>query len=221
MVRINYELLDKCNKFYNPLHVRELDLSNYMINSIENMSIFNTYQFEMINFDNNYIHHIDNFIYSLSIKYLSFYNNQISSINIKNIILNLPNLTTLNVSNNLINDKNFIISLGYIKSLTNLIILNNPIIITWNKEEKKKNLFRLYIISVIPSLKILNYQKVKVIERKQAQEIYGTISSTTIVDNNSSLSSISSEKERLKLLIKQANTLDEINRLEKLLQRFN
>jgi len=110
-----------------------------------------------------------------------------------------------------------------------LSLLNNPL--------AKQDHYRLYVIHRVPSLKVLDFRKIKPQERKEAEKRYGpsivdgktdskttTPSKTFVVGEGVPKSTASSkrgltidQKKKIMEAIKKANSLGEIERLEKIL----
>ena len=96
-------------------------------------------------------------------------NNEISKID-PNFGVGFPRLENLVLTNNKvfgIQVKDFaqIDSLAKCKTLKRLSLLNNAV--------TSLNNYRLYVISKVPSITALDFQKVKMEERKKAKEMFG------------------------------------------------
>jgi U2 small nuclear ribonucleoprotein A' len=76
----------------------------------------------------------------------------------------LPHLENLILTNNNIEDLTEIDQLSTIKTLKSLSLLRNPVAALKH--------YRLYTIYRIPSLRILDFKKVKDVERKEASKLY-------------------------------------------------
>jgi len=140
----------------------------------------------------------------------------------------LPKLTSLILSGNKLTNLSDIDNLTELKKLTHLSLLNNPL--------AKQDHYRLYVIHKVPSLKVLDFRKIKPQERKEAEKRYGpsivdgktdsktTPSKTFVVGDGVPKSTQSSkrgltidQKKKIMEAIKKANSLGEIERLEKIL----
>lgn len=95
------------------------------------------------------------------------------------------------------------------KKLKRLYLLNNPI-------SELEN-YKYFVIAKIPQLKTLDFEKIKQKDRLKAKELFGE---STNLDINKYLNSLS-RKEKIKLIIEKASSLEEINRLELLLKSGN
>lgn len=88
--------------------------------------------------------------------------------------------------------------------------------------------YRLYCISRIPSLKILDFKKITLKERLAAKEMFGEEKGQELVEEIKKKQQISKEKAsltkeakkrreealKLKMMIEQAETIEEITRIE-------
>ncbi|TRY84284.1 hypothetical protein DNTS_013416, partial [Danionella cerebrum] len=76
----------------------------------------------------------------------------------------LPNLRELVLTSNNIQDLGDLDVLATVKSLTLLSLLRNPV--------TTKKHYRLYVISKIPQIRVLDFQKVKLKERQEAEKMF-------------------------------------------------
>ena len=74
----------------------------------------------------------------------------------------LPNIENIFLMNNKINDLQEVAKLGACKKLQRLVLVNNMVTELPN--------YRLFVIARIPSLRILDFQKVTAKERRQAAQ---------------------------------------------------
>ena len=117
-----------------------------------------------------------------------------------------PRLETLSLNDNRIADLNEIAKLSKLPKLERLYLLNNPI--TLNPE------YRIFVISRLPNLKVLDFQKVKEKERKEGIDKYGAFS----FEDQLKFVERLTKKEKIKLLIEKTKGLEQLNRLEILLK---
>lgn len=113
--------------------------------------------------------------------------------------------------------------LEVLQKLEMLSLVDNPVV--------KKPQYRLYAIHKIPSLRVLDYQKVKDFERKQARELFGTkegveairAADTTQEEDQEPVAEVEhpspEQLAALRLAIANAKSLEEVSRLEAALQR--
>jgi U2 small nuclear ribonucleoprotein A' len=162
MVKLTAELIEDSHQYVNPVREYELSLRGYKIGLIENLGA-TLNQFDTIDFTDNDIRRLDGFPLLNKLKSLLFSNNKIQHVGNK-LDKSLPNLGSLVLTNNNIEDLSEIDQLSTLKNLKVLSLLRNPISLLKH--------YRLYTIYRIPSLKILDFKKVKETEREQAQKLY-------------------------------------------------
>ena len=198
MVRISADLLlTQSEHSLNPLNERSLNLRGLLIPQIENLATLqqqtydntttttNTIQFDTIDFTDNRITTIDNFPKScrFRLQHLIFCNNLINGISVQNAKSNVPNLLALNLGYNVIDSLNFVRCLGMAcKNLKYLFLVGNPVtsefLLQWLVSFVSSfythyylgiHYYRLYTIHTIPSLQVLDYQKINQKERDKAK----------------------------------------------------
>jgi len=200
-MKISSELIQGANQYLNPIKERELDLRGYKLSIIENMGA-TLDQFDAIDFSDNEITKLVRFSTLKRLKTLILNNNKVSKI--QNISESAPNLENLMLMNNQIKELVEIDHLSGCKNLRRLSLANNVVAQTPD--------YRLYVISRIPSLKVLDFQKVKQQEREKAVEKFGKPAEETGVESEAAI------REKLRIAIENATSLEEINRIEALLK---
>ncbi|KAI1498666.1 leucine-rich repeat-domain-containing protein [Biscogniauxia marginata] len=236
-MRLTAELLQNSPSWLNALKERELDLRGHRIPAIENLGVAGPQ--DAIDFVDNDIQVLANFPLSPRIHTLLLARNRVSAIQ-PTLASSIPNLTNLQLESNNLNELADLDPLGSFPRLTHLVLRDNPV--------TKKEHYRYWVLWRCPSVRFLDYAKVKDAERKQAWELFGTpdeptelaskimgIKSKTF-DASSALANGSSggstglsarmsrikltdkEKQRLQDMIKRATSLDEITRLETMLR---
>ena len=108
--------------------------------------------------------------------------------------------------NNRISDLSELSKLSTCGKLQRLFLLNNPV-------TQQPN-YRLFVISRLPQLKVLDFEKVKQSERVESARIFGSFS----LEEQKALLSKLTKKEKIKLLIEKTKGIDQLNRLELLLK---
>jgi len=199
-MKISSELIQGANQYINPMKDRALDLKGYKIGLIENMGATLDF-FDCIDFSENEITKLVRFSTLKRLKTLILNNNKIAKI--QNIGESAPNLENLMLMNNQIRELKEIDQLSGCKKLLRLSLLNN--VVTQEKD------YRLYVIAKIPTLKVLDFQKVKQQEREKAVELFGQVAETVELTE-------ADRKEKLRMAIENATSLEEINRIEALLK---
>jgi vacuolar-type H+-ATPase subunit H len=147
---------------------------------------------------------------------------------------NVPYLKNLVLVSNHFAELADLDGLAGFKRLTHLVLADNPV--------TKKEHYRYWVLWRCPSVRFLDYQKVKAAEREAAKELFGTEEEptelaskimgtkskaveTTAADITAEPTSklkhmklTDAEKKRLKDMIKKADTLEEMIRLETMLK---
>ena len=158
MVKLTSEVISRGFQYMNVSKEYELNLRGFKIMDIQNLSATND-QFACINLSDNSISEVNYLPQLKRLKTLILINNRISKIE-KDFAINCPFFTNLVLTNNKISDFGQIDNISSCKSLQKLYLVDNVV-------TKIKN-YRLYTIYKIPTLRILDYQKVKKKEREEA-----------------------------------------------------
>ncbi|KAL8803794.1 MAG: hypothetical protein Q9223_006058 [Gallowayella weberi] len=231
-MRLTAELIQNSLSYLNPLKERELDLRGHKIPTIENLGVAKDQ--DAIDFTDNDITAISNFPLSPRLHTLLLARNRVNSIQ-ATLANSIPNLTTLVLTSNNVAELADLDPLRNFTRLTHLTLLENPV--------TRKEHYRYWIIWRCPTIRFLDYQKVKDVERKTANELFGTVkepsalaskimgiksrtfdipgASATVSngvqssDKNNRVRLTEKEKKRVEVLIRNAKSLQEITRLEK------
>ncbi|GAP84710.1 putative U2 small nuclear ribonucleoprotein A [Rosellinia necatrix] len=233
-MRLTAELLQNSPSWLNALKERELDLRGHRIPAIENLGVAGPQ--DAIDLVDNDIQVLGNFPLSPRIHTLLLARNRVASIQ-PTLVNSIPNLTNLQLESNNLNELADLDPLGSFPRLTHLVLRDNPV--------TKKEHYRYWVLWRCPSVRFLDYAKVKDAERQHAEELFGTTESPTDLainimdvksktfDASSSLESggatslstrmsriklTDKERKRLQEMIKRARSLDEITRLETMLR---
>ncbi|XP_062405476.1 U2 small nuclear ribonucleoprotein A' [Sardina pilchardus] len=162
MVKLSAELIEQAAQYTNPVRDRELDLRGYKVPVLENLGA-TLDQFDTIDFSDNEIRKLDGFPLLKRLKTLIMNNNRICRIG-ENLEQSLPSLKELILTNNNIQELGDLDPLATVKTLTLLSLLRNPV--------TNKKHYRLYVISKIPQVRVLDFQKVKLKERQEAEKMF-------------------------------------------------
>ncbi|KAG8440737.1 hypothetical protein GDO86_006469 [Hymenochirus boettgeri] len=225
MVKLTADLIEQAAQYTNAVRDRELDLRGYKIPVIENLGA-TLDQFDTIDFSDNEIRKLDGFPLLKRLKTLLLNNNRICRIG-EGLEQVLPNLTELILTNNSIMELGDLDSLASCKHLSYLCLLRNPVI--------NKRHYRMYIIYKIPQVRVLDFQKVKEVEREEAANMFkgkrGAQLAKDIAKRSKTFipgAGLPTEKkksgpspgdvEAIKNAIANASTLAEVERLKGLLQ---
>nr|XP_020479288.1 U2 small nuclear ribonucleoprotein A' [Monopterus albus] len=162
MVKLSAELIEQAAQYTNPVRDRELDLRGYKIPVVENLGA-TLDQFDTIDFSDNEVRKLDGFPLLKRLKTLLMNNNRICRVG-ENLEQSLPSLTELVLTNNNIQELGDLNPLASVKTLTLLSLLRNPV--------TNKKHYRLYVINKIPQIRVLDFQKVKLKERQDAEKMF-------------------------------------------------
>ncbi|CAL9701302.1 unnamed protein product [Knipowitschia caucasica] len=162
MVKLTAELIEQAAQFTNPVRDRELDLRGYKIPVLENLGA-TLDQFDTIDFSDNEVRKVDGFPLLRRLKSLLLNNNRICRLG-ENLEQSLPALRELVLTNNNIQELGDLDPLATIKTLSLLSLLRNPV--------TNKKHYRLYVINKLPQIRVLDFQKVKLKERQEAEKMF-------------------------------------------------
>nr|XP_057945666.1 U2 small nuclear ribonucleoprotein A' [Doryrhamphus excisus] len=162
MVKLSAELIEQAAQYTNPVRDRELDLRGYKIPVLENLGA-TLDQFDTVDFSDNEVRKLDGFPLLKRLKTLLMNNNRICRIG-ENLEQCLPSLRELILTNNNIQELGDLEPLASVKTLTLLSLLRNPV--------TNKKHYRLYVINKIPQIRVLDFQKVKLKERQEAEKMF-------------------------------------------------
>mmetsp|Transcript_9263 Transcript_9263/g.13134 ORF Transcript_9263/g.13134 Transcript_9263/m.13134 type:complete len:285 (-) Transcript_9263:6-860(-) len=162
-MRLSAEVLSLSEQRSNALGEREIVLRGLAIPSIENLAASRD-QFDAIDLADNRITRVENFprLQRLSSLFLS--GNSIESIDAKNLAKNVSNITNLVLSYNRISGLHEVANIAAgCQKLEFLTLIGNPV--------TRRQHYRLYAIHKIPTLKVLDFVKVKQQERERAKRL--------------------------------------------------
>ncbi|CAL8349417.1 unnamed protein product [Merluccius merluccius] len=224
MVKLSAELIEQAAQYTNPVRDRELDLRGYKIPVLENLGA-TLDQFDTIDFSDNEIRKLDGFPLLRRLKTLLLNNNRICRFG-ENIEHALPSLTELILTSNNIQELGDLDPLASVKTLTLLSLLRNPV--------TNKKHYRLYVISKIPQIRVLDFQKVKLKERQEAEKMFKgkrgaqlakdiakrtrTFTPGAAVPTEKKAGPSQADVEAIKNAIANASSLAEVERLKGMLQ---
>ncbi|KAL1311781.1 hypothetical protein AAFC00_001865 [Neodothiora populina] len=230
-MRLTVDLVQNSLSYLNPLKERELDLRGHKIPALENLGLIRDQ--DAIDFTDNDIPTLANFPLMPRLQALYLARNRITTI-ANGLSKSIGNLHTLVLTQNQIAELADIEPLSGLKKLIHLSLVENPV-------TSKEN-YRYWVIARCPSVRFLDFSKVKDSERSKAKELFGSVAeptelTQTILANrsNNSASAFSSstnlngstsakpfklklneqEKARFGKLISNAKSLAEISKLEK------
>ncbi|RXW22906.1 hypothetical protein EST38_g2950 [Candolleomyces aberdarensis] len=234
-MKLTPELLAQATSQINPVKERQLDLRGYKIPAIENLGVTRD-QHDAIDFTDNSIIILGNFPLLKRLRTLLLANNRIQTIS-PSLHLSAPNLTTLVLTNNDIAELGDLEPLKEFKHLTFLSLIGNPV--------RDKKWYREWLAWRIPSLRVLDFQKIRDKERTTAKSLFVTADDRETALTTSIASSVSSraakpiltidepkavmtgkagrllskeEQDRVKAAIAKATSMEEVRRLERALK---
>ncbi|CAG0914377.1 unnamed protein product [Notodromas monacha] len=191
-------------------------------------------QFDVLDLSDNEIRKVDGFPTLKRLKCIMLNNNRIVRIAAA-LGESLPNLQALILSNNHLQELSDLEPLGNIPSLEIVSLLHNPVV--------HKPHYRSYVITLLPELRILDFRRVKLAERKEAEKLFKskkgkemkrkieTAAKTFVpggeIETNGDAppakkpagAASTAEMRRIKQMIANATSLEEVERLNLLLQK--
>lgn len=160
--RLTAELILRSPQFMNCVSQYEINLRGNKISAIENLGATEN-QFDCIDLSDNAIVKLEGFPKLPRLKQLLLSNNRISKI-AKQLEAAIPSLESLILTNNRLANLQDLDPLASCPQLTMLSLLGNPVTM--------KQHYRLYTISKLKNLKVLDFKKVKVQERQEAEKMF-------------------------------------------------
>ncbi|KAF6766084.1 leucine-rich repeat-domain-containing protein [Ephemerocybe angulata] len=234
-MKLTPELLAQAQSHLNPVKERQLDLRGYKIPAIENLGVTRD-QHDAIDFTDNSIITLGNLPLLRRLRTLLLASNRIQNIS-PSLHLSAPNLTTLVLTNNDIAELGDLEPLKEFKHLTFLSLIGNPV--------REKKYYREWLAWRIPSLRVLDFQKIRDKERAAAKALFMTAEqketalATSIIANVSTRAAkpaltidepkasmsgkagrllSKEEQDRVKAAIAKATSMEEVRRLERALK---
>lgn len=162
-MRLSANIIQSAEQRTNPLGEREILLRSLAIPSVEHLAVTRD-QFDTIDLSNNHLSRLENFpkLSRLSCLYLG--GNGIDHVDGKNLRRNCPGLKTVILTGNGAKGWNVVADLAVgCPGLEFLSLVGNPV--------TRRQHYRLYTIHKIPTLKVLDFQKVKQSERERASRL--------------------------------------------------
>ncbi|TVY47659.1 U2 small nuclear ribonucleoprotein A' [Lachnellula occidentalis] len=228
-MRLTTELIQTSLSYLNPLKERELDLRGHKIPAIENLGVAGPH--DAIDFTDNDIQMLGNFPLSPRLRTLLLARNRVSSIQ-GTLANSLPNLSTLVLHANNFAELADLDVLATFTVLTHLVLSENPV--------TRKEHYRTWVVWRCPTVRFLDYKKVKDAEREKGKEIFGTHKEPSILaskimgvksktfdtpsangvsamatSKNYRVKLTDKERKKVEELIRNAKSLQDIQRLER------
>ncbi|KAF8202935.1 leucine-rich repeat-domain-containing protein [Pholiota molesta] len=235
-MKLTPELLAQASSHLNPLKERQLDLRGFKIPAIENLGVTRD-QHDAIDFTDNAILTLGNLPLLKRLHTLLLANNRIQNIS-ASIHLSVPNLQTLVLTNNNIAELGDLEPLKELRNLKYISLLGNPV--------TEKKWYREWLAWRFPSLRVVDFQRIRDKERAQAKALFVTaeglptalatsISSTVSVHATKTVLTIDEPKaaqttvkagrlmskedqDKVRAAIAKATSIEEVRRLERSLR---
>lgn len=229
-MRMTAEVLSSANAYLNPLRQSELGLRGFKIPAFENLGVTED-RYQVLDVSDNEIVKLENFPVLNRLETILASNNQIRSV-APGLGDKLPSLQTLVLSNNKFARLQSLAPLAELKGLRCLSLIGNPV-------TKVEN-YRLWVIWKLPQVVLLDFAKVKPQERAAAAKLFSMAEDDAeegpgdqeASEEAKDLEAQQAEAEappsaavelkqrraELILKIRQAHSVDEINKLEQELE---
>jgi len=231
MVKLTAVMIADSPQYTNTLRDREIDLRGYKLSVIENLGA-TLDQFDCIDLSDNDIKKVENFPLLKRLQMLIMNNNRVCRFE-ESLEQCLPQLETLVLTNNNVQELIDIEPLKTVRSLTNISFMRNPV--------ASKSNYRLFVIHCLPQVRVLDFQRVKMKEREAAKKLFsgkkGEILRKDIASKRAKTFEVKDivavpvteedetfiaekfkDQEAIKTAIAKASTLEEVRKLELLLQ---
>jgi len=208
-MRLTAELVGKSTSFMNALGDWELDLRSNRIPATENLAVTRD-QYDTIDLTDNDLRRVENLPTLKRLHTLLLSRNRIESFQ-EDIAVKLPAVETIVLSGNEgIKSASQLTPLSRCKSLRYLALLDCPL--------SRASNYRLQIIALLPQLTVLDYQKVKQVERQAADRLKKRIPLDELSLEEPPLKKLRPEDiSKIQEAIRNASSLDEIQQLERIL----
>jgi len=221
--RLTADLIAQSPQYLNPLREREIDLRGNKISVIENLGATQD-QFNSIDLSDNEIQKLENFPVLMKLKMLHLSNNRVARI-APGLGEHIPNLDTLILSNNKLENLSDLDNLESFKRLKMISLIGNLV-------TQKPN-YRLHLIAKVPSLKVIDFVKVKPREKTDAYRLYSLgkkglpledekgkeKKSKSFVPGEPDAAEVAAQKsrqsEQIRAAIQKAKTMEEVQALER------
>lgn len=187
------KILDDAAQYIGPTKELVLDLRDKQLNSLLTLDSLKTDIYTVWDLSNNEISFIPEISPRERVRTILLAGNKLVKIPSLSWAINLETLSLIN------NEISSFDELLEFKNLQSIYLIGNPI-----KD------YRLKLIKMIPTLKVIDFQKVKESERNEAFELEASIINTNLTAKNN-IQHLDIDQ------IKQATTLDQLESLENLL----
>ncbi|VDD87999.1 unnamed protein product [Enterobius vermicularis] len=222
MVRLTIDLIENSPQYVNTLRDRELSLRACKIPVLENVGATMD-KFDTIDFTDNDIRKLENIPLLKRLSCLLLHNNRVQQI-MPNLGGVLPSLRTLALTNNNLCELGDIDPLATCKKLEYLTLIGNPV--------THKPQYRSYVIYRVPSVRVLDFKRVRLSERQEAAKLFKgkegrklreqvVKTSAALPDDESGFGSRRLQDEdarKIQAAIESASSIAEVEYLQNILQ---
>lgn len=171
-MRLSAEVLSLSEQRSNAVGEREIVLRGLAIPAIEHLAVTRD-QFDAIDLADNRVTRLENFPRMLRLSSLFISGNFIETVDAINLATNVPNLSNLVLTDNRIRCFREVANIATgCPKLEFLTLVGNPVM--------RRQHYRLYTISKIPSLKVLDFIKVKEKERCRSKCLAPSVVGTAL-----------------------------------------
>ncbi|RQM27059.1 hypothetical protein B5M09_001361 [Aphanomyces astaci] len=167
-MRLTAELILSARAHINPLRERELDLRGYKIPVLENLGATKD-GFDCLDLSDNEIKKLENFPRLKRLRMLLLHNNKVHRIQ-DNLAESIPNLSVLLLTNNSIANLTDVDTLRCFEHLDILSLRLHP------------SYYREYVIHTLPHLRVLDFKKIRPVEREEAVRLFNSLAGKKIVE---------------------------------------
>lgn len=244
-MRLTAELITSSEQRTNPLGEREIILRGLAIPVIEHLGVTRD-AFDAMDLTDNRLCRLENFPRLLRLSSLSLSGNIIETVDSKNMTKNLPNLKHLDMSYNHISTLLEVSKLGKAYNgdtnelengskegrLEILSLHGNPV--------QRRQHYRLYTIQSIPSLKVLDHQRITKTERDRANRLASSAAGAALesdiqdeagrqntftpgegatAEESFVVNFTAEEKEKIRQMVANAESPKEIEEIERSVER--
>ncbi|KAJ3337513.1 U2 small nuclear ribonucleoprotein A' [Gonapodya sp. JEL0774] len=164
-MRLTPEVIAAAPQGLNAVRDRELVLRGLKIPRIENLAVAKD-QYSSIDLTDNDIRRLENFPPSPHLQTLLLASNRVHKIE-PDLSKYVPNLESLILTNNQISELGDLDPLGNLRHLVYLSLLENPV--------SGKKHYRSYVIARCPSVRVLDFKRVKESERAAARKLFSGV----------------------------------------------
>lgn len=208
LMKLTNTIIEDANIILNPEKQLTIQLRNRNLTNVDELDLTED-KYSVIDLSNNQLIEVISLskLYKLEVLLLNN-NHELSSIDPQSF----PKLSSLSLASTnfkLASIKNF----SEFKNLKSLVLIDSPLASLEN--------YRLIIIHLIPSLLVLDFNKISNTEREKSKQLYGTLDSGSsaakeLFSKRTGLTS--AEKKALAQRLTSTNDINEIERIETLLK---